>query len=56
MKLTLKTWNIDGVKLDIPTRFLYLVSEATLNGSQYDSAAAAIGGDSKTTKIFWDVN
>ena len=47
---------VDGVTLDIPTRFLYPVSEATLNGSQYDSAASAIGGDSKTTKIFWDVN
>jgi len=47
---------VDGIMLDIPTRFLYPVSEATLNGSQYDTAAAAIGGDSKTTKIFWDVN
>ena len=47
---------VDGVTLDIPTRFLYPVSEATLNGSQYDNAASAIGGDSKTTKIFWDVN
>jgi len=46
---------VDGVTLDIPTRFLYPVSEATLNGSQYDNAASAIGGDSKTTKIFWDV-
>jgi len=47
---------VDGVTLDIPTRFLYPTSEATLNGSQYDSAASAIGGDTKTTKIFWDVN
>ena len=47
---------VDGIMLDIPTRFLYPVSEATLNGSRYDTAAAAIGGDSKTTKIFWDVN
>ena len=46
---------VDGVTLDIPTRFLYPVSEATLNGSQYDTAAAAIGGDFKTTKLFWDV-
>jgi len=54
--LSLNGPEVDGVTLDIPTRFLYPVSEATLNGSQYDSAAAAIGGDSKTTKIFWDVN
>lgn len=46
---------VDGVALDIPTRFLYPVSEATLNGSQYDSAASAIGGDTKTTKLFWDI-
>jgi hypothetical protein len=46
---------VDGVTLDIPTRFLYPVSEATLNGSQYDTAAAAIGGDFKTTTLFWDV-
>ena len=35
---------VDGVTLDIPTRFLYPTSEATLNGSQYDSAASAIRG------------
>ncbi|RKR14014.1 SusD-like starch-binding protein associating with outer membrane [Maribacter vaceletii] len=39
---------------DIPTRFLYPVTEATLNGTQLDAAAAAIGGDTKTTKVFWD--
>lgn len=47
---------VDDVPLNIPTRFLYPVSEATLNGTQYDAGSAAIGGDSKTTKIFWDVN
>lgn len=41
---------------DIPTRFIYPVSEATLNGPNYDAAASAIGGDLKTTKIFWDIN
>lgn len=47
----------EGMSLsDIPTRFIYPVSEATLNGSQYDAAASAIGGDLKTTKIFWDNN
>lgn len=41
---------------DIPTRFIYPVSEQTLNGSEYDAAASAIGMDLKTTKIFWDIN
>ena len=41
---------------DIPTRFLYPISEATLNGEELDAAISAIGGDSQTTKLFWDVN
>ncbi len=40
----------------VPTRFLYPVEEATLNGDMYDAAAAAIGGDEMETKLFWDVN
>ncbi|MCB0475773.1 MAG: SusD/RagB family nutrient-binding outer membrane lipoprotein [Flavobacteriaceae bacterium] len=39
---------------DIPTRFIYPISEATLNGPSYDAAASAIGGDTKTTKLFFD--
>ena len=39
---------------DIPVRFTYPVSEQTLNEVQYKAAAAAIGGDLKTTKLFWD--
>ncbi len=39
---------------DIPVRFNYPVEEQTLNGPNYTQAAAAIGGDSKTTKLFWD--
>ena len=39
---------------DIPTRILYPISEATLNGPALDSAISAIGGDNKTTKLFWD--
>lgn len=37
-----------------PLRFTYPVSEQTLNGAQYEAAAAAIGGDNVTTKLFWD--
>lgn len=46
----------EGMTLaDIPTRFLYPVSEATLNPEGYQAAASAIGGDTKTNRIFWDV-
>lgn len=41
---------------DIPNRFLYPVSEATLNGAEYGNAATAIGGDEMDTMIFWDVD
>ena len=40
----------------IPTRFTYPVNEQTLNETNFDAASAAIGGDTQTTKIFWDIN
>lgn len=46
----------DMTLADIPTRFIYPVSEATLNPSGYEAASSAIGGDTKTNTIFWDVN
>ena len=39
-----------------PKRFLYPISESTLNGNSYDAAASAIGGDEKSTKLFFDIN
>jgi hypothetical protein len=39
---------------EIPKRFSYSSSEATLNPIQYQAAASAIGGDDLTTKLFWD--
>lgn len=39
---------------DIPNRFLYPTSEATRNATNYNSAASAIGGDKKSTTIFWE--
>lgn len=39
---------------EMPVRFPYPVSEQNLNKINYDEAAAAIGGDDVTTKIFWD--
>ncbi len=41
---------------EIPTRFTYPVNEQTLNAANYASAAAAIGGDELTTRLFWDIN
>lgn len=39
---------------DFPLRFNYPVEEQTLNGPNYQAAAAAMGGDLKTTRLFWD--
>ena len=38
----------------IPTRFTYPVNEQTLNEANYNNASSAIGGDTQTTRIFWD--
>lgn len=38
----------------LPIRLLYPVIEQNLNGASYSEAAAAIGGDAVTTKLFWD--
>lgn len=38
----------------IPLRLTYTVPEQNLNKTNYDAAAAAIGGDVVTTKLFWD--
>ena len=42
--------------LSIPVRLIYPINEQTLNGAARSAAAAAIGGDLVTTKLFWDVN
>ncbi len=44
------------VDLRIPVRMIYPINEQLLNGGNRDNAAAAIGGDMATTKLFWDVN
>jgi Starch-binding associating with outer membrane len=38
----------------IPERYIYPVSEQNLNGANYTTAAAAIGGDKAETRLFWD--
>lgn len=39
---------------DIPNRFTYPVSEATLNGESYDAGVAAMGGDQQSTTMFFN--
>jgi len=41
--------------LTIPVRIIYPISEQTQNGAARAAAAAAIGGDLVTTKLWWDV-
>lgn len=39
-----------------PNRYTYPILEQTLNGANYSTASAAIGGDVAETKLFWDLN
>ena len=43
-----------GAKSGFPNRLTYPNNEQQLNGDNYTSAAAAIGGDKVETKLFWD--
>jgi len=38
----------------VPVRYTYPIGEQTKNGANYTAAAAAIGSDKLTTKLFWD--
>lgn len=40
--------------LPVPNRYTYPLNEPTLNKTNYDIAAIAIGGDLQSTKVFWD--
>ncbi|WP_192348377.1 SusD/RagB family nutrient-binding outer membrane lipoprotein [Algoriphagus sp. Y33] len=42
--------------LVIPQRLIYPINEQTLNGANRSSAAAAIGGDSSDTPLWWKGN
>ncbi|SFH27293.1 SusD/RagB family nutrient-binding outer membrane lipoprotein [Pontibacter chinhatensis] len=44
-----------SVELIIPKRLIYPVNEQTLNPENRAAAAAAIGGDEASTRLFWDV-
>ncbi|MDR3129065.1 MAG: SusD/RagB family nutrient-binding outer membrane lipoprotein [Tannerellaceae bacterium] len=39
---------------DISTRFTFPINEQTLNATNYQAISKAIGGDLRTTRIFWD--
>lgn len=41
---------------EVPTRILYPNVERTLNTANVDAAAQRIGGDSPTTRVWWDVD
>ncbi|WP_316636291.1 SusD/RagB family nutrient-binding outer membrane lipoprotein [uncultured Flavobacterium sp.] len=45
---------VDAAEGKVPVRNIYSLFDKTLNKDNYDAAAAAIGGDLMTTKIFWD--
>ncbi len=38
-----------------PRRYTYPNDEPSVNGPGYNAAVSAIGGDEKTTRVFWDV-
>ncbi len=39
----------------VPRRYTYPVDEPSRNGASYAAAAAAMGGDTKDSRVFWDV-
>ncbi|MBG6128918.1 hypothetical protein IWQ47_000389 [Aquimarina sp. EL_43] len=39
-----------------PNRYTYPIIEQTLNGTNWQAASTAIGGDLAETKLFWDLN
>lgn len=56
-RLDAPAFNVAAISgLPVPVRFNYPVSEQTLNGTNYDGAVAAMGGDGTDVKLFWDVN
>lgn len=46
----------DAIVSQVPKRYTYPAAEETLNAANNSAAATAIGGNTLTTKLFWDVN
>ncbi|PCH75430.1 MAG: SusD/RagB family nutrient-binding outer membrane lipoprotein [Flavobacteriaceae bacterium] len=40
----------------VPVRYTYPADEAQRNGTNYEAASAAIGGDKLSTRVFWNNN
>jgi len=40
--------------LPVPRRYIYPLDEADVNGSNYQAAVQAMGGDQLQSKVFWD--
>jgi len=39
----------------VPRRYIYGNDDAEVNGANYDAASAAMGGDEKSSRVFWDI-
>lgn len=39
----------------VPRRYIYGNDDADVNGDNYNAAAAAMGGDAKSSRVFWDI-
>lgn len=51
------TMNIPPVSLEaVPRRYTYPEDEPSINGDSYSAASSAMGGDLKSSRVFWDVN
>lgn len=49
--------NIAGQSLlPVPRRYVYPNDEPNINGTNYDAASAAMGGDALDSRVFWDIN
>ncbi len=40
----------------VPRRYTYPVDEPSRNGASWEAAASAMGGDEKSSRVFWDAN
>ncbi|MCB0375047.1 MAG: SusD/RagB family nutrient-binding outer membrane lipoprotein [Sinomicrobium sp.] len=49
--------NIPPISMEaVPRRYTYPIDEPTVNGASYQAASQAMGGDLKSSRVFWDVN
>jgi len=39
----------------VPRRYIYGNDDADVNGANYEAASAAMGGDLKSSRVFWDI-